>query len=418
MALITFDNGLRAVCTEKLDSKVASVVVSITGGCQSEKSNQSGISEYVARLLMFGTKNYPSREALSNYAKLNGIVLTPHVSRESLTLSALCPNDSIEQAVELLAEIIFNYTFDEISAKTVKKQLLLDIEKLSENHAYTLENSVNKALFYRTGLANPKFGTALTIERFDENVAREYMQKLVTPKNTIISVVGNIEAEEMEEYVAEYFEQRLPDDVDYKKIKFVSEVENYSGGLRTRNKRLNQSRISFAFPTVGYKNSKKHMPNILEPILLKKLNTALNLSDYFFTTEIKSKAYANNGKITFDVVVDYDYAKTHMLNFVRALKYILSEDGVTEEEFELEKNIYLTNFMRKHEDCLEQALSNTKEISILKRDFNIDSERLKIEMLTYKDANRFLEDTFNLNKMFVSYLGYNIDITFEDLLKA
>ncbi len=120
MAIKTFDNGLRAICTEKADSKICSVVVHITGGCQSEKSNQSGLSEYISRLLLCGTKNYPTREALLNYAKLNGIILNAEPNRESIVISAIFPNETLEWAMELLSEIVFDSNFDAATGERIK----------------------------------------------------------------------------------------------------------------------------------------------------------------------------------------------------------------------------------------------------------------------------------------------------------
>lgn len=419
MAIKTFENGLRAVCTEKADSNICSVVVHITGGCQSEKSNQSGLSEYVSRLLLCGTRNYPTKEALFNYAKLNGIILNSHASRESVTLSAVCPNETLSWAMELLSEMLFFYDFDDAIAEKVRLGLLADVERLAENHNYTLEKSVNQALFYRTGLANPKYGTNLTVERFNAQVAEEYLEKMVTPKNTIVAVTGNVDQDEFYEYAYNYFASKLPDDVEYKKIKFVSEVEDFSGSLRTRNKRLNQSRISIAFPTFGYKSAKKYLPHIIKPILESKLYKALRLTaNYYNTLDINTKNYANNGKICFDMNVDYEHAEEHIKNFVKALKNMIIEDAIGEQEFELEKNLYITNFMYKYENCLEESLMNAKEVAILKRSFNQNSEKLKIEMLTVKDANKYIAQTFDIDKMFVSYLGHPIDLTFEDLLNV
>lgn len=419
MAIKTFENGLRAVCNDKTDSNICAVVVHITGGCQSEKNNQSGLSEYVARLLLCGTRNYPTKEALFNYAKLNGIILNTHASRESLTLSAVCPNETVSWAMELLSEMLFYYDFDNDIAERVKLGLLADVERLAENHSYTLEKSVNQSLFYRTGLANPKYGSALTVERFNAQVAEEYLERIVTPKNTVVSVTGNIDPEEFYEYAYNYFASKLPADVEYRKIKYVSEVEDFAGSLRTRNKRLNQSRISIAFPTYGYKNAKKYLPHIIKPILQNKIYKALRLtSTYYNTLEINTKNYANNGKICFDINVDYEHAEEHMKNFVKALKNILAEDAIGEQEFELEKNLYITNFMYKYENCLEESLMSAKEVAIMKRSFNQNSEKLKIEMLTVKDANRYLSQTFDLDKMFVSYLGHPIELTFEDLLNV
>ncbi len=416
MAIKTFDNGLRAICTEKADSKICSVVVHITGGCQSEKSNQSGLSEYISRLLLCGTKNYPTREALLNYAKLNGIILNAEANRESIVISAIFPNETLEWAMELLSEIVFDSNFDAATGERIKLGLLADIDRLAENHAYSLEKSTNQALYYRTGLANPKFGTTLTVERFNADTAKEFFTTLVTPKNTVISATGDIDGEEFNDYAEEFFANRLPENADYKKIKYVSEVEDFVGDLRTRNKRLNQSRIRIAFPTYGYKNAKKYLPEIIKPILEKKLYKALRLtSDYYNSLTIENTTFANNGKLEFDIVVDYENAENHLKNFVKVLKNLNIEDSISEQEFELEKNIFITNFMLSCDECLELSLINAKEVSVLKRSFNENTEKLKIEMLTVKDANKYIAETFILSKMFVSYLGHPINITFSDL---
>lgn len=417
MAIKTFENGLRAVCNEKTDSNICTVVVHITGGCQSEKNSQSGLTEYVSRLLLCGTKNYPTKEALLNYAKLNGIILNTHASKESLSLSAICPNETLNWAMELLSEILFYYDFQDDMAEKVKLAQLADVERLAENHNYTLEKSVDQALFYRTGLANPKYGTTLTVERFNAQTAEEFLEKIVTPKNTVISVTGNVDPDEFNEYVYNYFASKLPSDVEYKKIKYVSEVEDFVGSLRTRNKRLNQSRISIAFPTYGFKSAKKHLPDIIKPLLTSKIYKALRLtSTYFNTLDVNVKHFANNGKICFDINVDYEHAEEHIKNFVKALKTIISEDAIGEQEFELEKNHYITNFMYKYEDSLEESLISAKEVAVAKRSFNKNSEKMKIEMLTVKDANKYITQTFDLDKMFVSYLGHPIELTIEDLL--
>ena len=102
MALNTFSNGLRLVCIPKKEKKVACVVLHIAGGTQSEKNYQSGISDYLTKIMLMGTKKHSTREALLNYAKSNGIILTPHNSKESITISAVCPRESIPVAVELL----------------------------------------------------------------------------------------------------------------------------------------------------------------------------------------------------------------------------------------------------------------------------------------------------------------------------
>ena len=118
MALNTFSNGLRLVCTTKPEKKIACVVLHIAGGTQSEKNYQSGISDYLTKIMLMGTKQHPVKESLLNYAKSNGIILTPHNSKESITFSALCPKENVEKAIALLSEVAFDTTF---TAEMVKR---------------------------------------------------------------------------------------------------------------------------------------------------------------------------------------------------------------------------------------------------------------------------------------------------------
>jgi predicted Zn-dependent peptidase len=146
MALNTFSNGLRLVCNTKPDKKIACVVLHIAGGTQSEKNYQSGISDYLTKIMLMGTKQHPTKESLMNYAKLNGIILTPHNSKESITISALCPKENIEKAIALLSEIAFDTTFTAESGEKVRKQLLHQVALLSENPQYIMDRLLNSTL--------------------------------------------------------------------------------------------------------------------------------------------------------------------------------------------------------------------------------------------------------------------------------
>ena len=139
MALNTFSNGLRLVCVPKADKKIACVVLHIAGGTQSEKNYQSGISDYLTKIMFMGTKKHSTKEALMNYAKSYGIILTPHNSKESITISALCPRESVPKAIELLSEIAFDTSFSLENGEKVRKMLLSQVALLSENPNYILD---------------------------------------------------------------------------------------------------------------------------------------------------------------------------------------------------------------------------------------------------------------------------------------
>ena len=419
MALNTFSNGLRLVCIPKKEKKVACVVLHIAGGTQSEKNYQSGISDYLTKIMLMGTKKHSTREALLNYAKSKGIILTPHNSKESITISAVCPRESISVAVELLSEIAFDTTFSLENGEKVRKVLLSQVALLNENPAYILDRLINTSLYYRTGLANPKSGTNISVSRFRPLDAKDYLDRIFTPRNTIVSVVGDVTQEEVYDLVKLHFFDRMKDsEKEYKKLKYVSSVEDFSGDMKGRIKRLNQTRISVVFPTVSFKEKEKYLIEIVKPLLIKYIKHALANQNYYFDTKIKTKYYANNGNINFEISVDYDFAVDHLYNFLSALKTDIKNRDFSSDEFEIEKKVYITEFMNNCDNVLEGSLLSAKTLALTKQAFSENGEKLKIEMLTNKDANKLIEKILNFDKMLITYVGHDFDIDYDDLLST
>lgn len=417
MALNTFSNGLRLVCIPRKEKKVACVVLHIAGGTQSEKNYQSGISDYLTKIMLMGTKKHSTREALLNYAKSNGIILTPHNSKESITLSAVCPRESIPTAIELLSEIAFDTTFSLENGDKVRNVLLSQVALLSENPAYILDRLVNTSLYYRTGLSNPKSGTNITVSRFRPLDAKDYLDRIFTPRNTIISVVGDTTQEEIYDLVKLHFFDRMKDnETEYKKLKYVSAVDNFYGDLKGRIKRLNQTRINIVFPTVSFKDKEKYLIEIVKPILIKHIKLALANQNYYFDTKIKTKYYANNGNISFELTVDYDFAEDHLYNFVAALKSDIKNRVISTEEFETEKKVYITEFMNQCDNVLECSLLSAKTLALTKQAFSESTERMKIDILTNKDASKLLKKVLDFEKMLVAFVGHDFNVDLDDLL--
>lgn len=416
MALNIFSNGLRLVCLPKQDKKIACVVLYIAGGTQSEKNYQSGISEYLTKILLMGTTKHSSAEILQNYAKANGIILTSHNSKEAITISAVCPKENVNVAIELLSEIAFETNFSVEHGERARKIQLSQVSMLSENTNFVMDKLINSTLYYRTGLSNPKNGTNISVSRFRALDAKDFYEKVFTPRNTIISVVGDVDQTEIYDLVkTEFFDKMKDDERVYKKLKYVSNIDDFTGSCKGRIKKLNQTRICVAFPTFSFKDKEKYVIEIIKPILINHIKLSLANLDYYFDTKIKTKYYSNNGNIIFDIMVDYEEAGEHLRTFVQALSDDIKNREITDEEFETEKKVFITKFLEKYDNVLEGALVSAKTLALTKQTFSESSEILKIDILSNKDANKVLKRILDFKKMVVVYLGHDVDVDFDEL---
>lgn len=409
MALKTYPNGLRLSVNQREESRLISVDLHITSGTQSEKNYESGISEFTSRMLLMGTENHPTHNDLINYAKNHGLVLTSDNTSENIVVSISTVPRKLGEAIDLLSEIAFNSVFSPVAGDVVRNQMLSMVAKLQENTSYTLERMVNQALFYRTGLANPKFGTATTISRMTADDSKEFLQRVLTPKNTIISVAGDINSDEVYEKVMQTFYSKFIDAGEYKKLKFVAQIEDFVGGVRTKNKKLNQSRIFLAFPSLSYKNPRKYVLEIAIPIIEKLIREKTKNLNYFHDLKITHSCFANNGKLTLETMVDQEHVDEYLSAVISVIKN-LKLTGLGEADFENEKNAYIIKFLENNETVSNISKKSAREVAISKQSYSLASELMKVELLKISDANRIVNDVFNFKKLFIAYLGNPIDI--------
>ena len=411
MALKIYPNGLRLSIVKKEKNPLLTATLFITSGTQSEKNYESGIAKFTSRMLLMGIKNHASYNELASYAKSNGIVLSSDSTAENISVTAKTTSDNWGKAIDILNNIAFTSVFAEESGDKVRASLLADIDKVNQNPSFVLEKMVNQALFYRTGLANPCFGTNTTVSRMTADDAQEFLQRVLTPKNTIISVVGDVDADAVYEKVMNTFYSKFLQGGEYKKLKFVSSVDDFIGGQRSKNKKLNQSRIFLTFPSVSYKNQKKYALEICLPIFEALLRRHLGSLSFFHQEKLTNELYANNGKLTVECMVDFDSVNTYLDKIVEAIKDV-AEIGISDNQFEVEKNAYIINYLENAENSEKLAYFAAKEVAINKQSYSQASELMKIELLKVSDANELLREVFDFTKLYIAYLGNPVEIDY------
>jgi len=133
-----------------------------------------------------------------------------------------------------------------------------------------------------------------------------------------------------------------------KKLKYVAPIEDFVGGERTKNKKLNQSRIFLAFPALSYKASKKYALEIVLPILENLIMDSTNDVHYFHNAKISFETFANNGKLTVETMCDYEHVNEYVDNVISIIKDVKIK-GISEHDFENEKNAFIIKLLEKNE---------------------------------------------------------------------
>ena len=90
---------------------------------------------------------------------------------------------------------------------------------------------------------------------------------------------------------------------------------------------------------------------------------------------------------------------------------------IVSEDFETETKVYITNYINTYDNVVEQALIEAKHLAITKHSYSENSERMKMLIMTSKDATKLIDDILDFEKMVVVYLGHDIDVVYDELIE-
>lgn len=166
-----------------------------------DEEKTPGIYCLMSRLLMQGTKNRTSEE-LAKELDENAIELCVDMKQDYLRFKFLCLNEDFSRAVEIMADVIKNPTFEEFDKEKIKMQG----EMIAE-----LDSAKTKALdnYYKNLYDGHFYGHTYTkmLEVLDqitqEDVINAYDQIVSTGKK-VLSFVGDIEYKEVESLLNKY----------------------------------------------------------------------------------------------------------------------------------------------------------------------------------------------------------------------
>lgn len=227
--------------------------------------NAIGEGTLVAEVMLKGTKKYSSQE-LAQLMEENGIKIEPASSEDSFIINVQTTTAQIDLTLEILDELFNNALFDDYEIEKKRTEILNKIKQrrdvpmniaLEEFKTLIFENSVyshsNKVL-----------------EKNLPSVSREnvlnYYNKILDPKNIIISVNGNVDSEKLIQSFGKIFVNKQQPVFNYSNFK-ITKLTSPKKVSKTI-KDLQTSWLFLGWQTCGIQDQKDF-------VILKLINTIL-----------------------------------------------------------------------------------------------------------------------------------------------
>ena len=398
--MLQLKNGIRVLVKPMQGLMSVSVGVMVGVGSAYETQTESGISHYIEHMMFKGTKNR-SALAISEYVDDFGGQINAFTSKNTTCYYVKCTKEHVKRAFNVLADMLQNSLFSEEEQKKEKGVILEEIHMGEDTPDELCLDLSALAIFGANGYGKPIIGTEENVKRFNREEIQAFMTKHYAPQNVVISVTGNVDEGEIYALAQEYFGEYKGGD-----YQVSAPAITYQNGVEYKSKRIEQTHLSFDFPSYAYEHEKANALTLASAVLggsmssrlFQKIREELGLAYSVYTMR---SSYLGGGDICVYAGVNPTRA-TEASAAIASLLSNFSQKGITESEFTRAKEQMKASFVFSQDNVATQMLVLGKHALLTGETYDMEKKLAEMNAVTIASVNDAIREIFNPEKLAVS----------------
>ena len=200
----TLKNGLRVVTTPVPTSQAASVNVFIGVGSRAEARRVNGVSHYLEHMLFKGTDRRPDAITIAEAIEGAGGVLNAYTGKELTCYWNQVPYDMLDIAMDVVADMVLNSKMDEEEIERERTVVQQEIRRGHDQPGSWAGELLSRAVYGDQPVGWSIAGTLDTVEGLTRDDMVGHVATWYTPRNSVLSVAGNVTHEQVMELAERY----------------------------------------------------------------------------------------------------------------------------------------------------------------------------------------------------------------------
>lgn len=176
-------------------------------GTRDEQPEEHGLSHFVEHAVFKGTKSRDAFEIANSLESLGGSI-DAFTSRDVTCYHARCLDVHQEIALDVLADLVQNATFQPEEMEKERRVVLEEIQSVEDTPEDLIHDLFAQSVWGRHPVGSPILGTPETVGSFGQDALVGFRERHYGPGNIIISAAGNLDHDLFVHSVAEKFSGR------------------------------------------------------------------------------------------------------------------------------------------------------------------------------------------------------------------
>ena len=201
--LTELSSGERVVSERVPGVRSVSLGFWIGAGSRDEPEARAGVSHFIEHLLFKGSSRYSAQEIAEIFDELGG-ELNAATSRETTVVYARIPDDRLERALDVMADMVFRPTFSDVDSE--REVVLEEIAMVEDTPNDLVHDIAAEAVFGAHPLGRPVIGRADVIATVSRRALSGYHRRAYQGEKIVLAAAGNVRHDELVSLLSERLE--------------------------------------------------------------------------------------------------------------------------------------------------------------------------------------------------------------------
>lgn len=258
--LTTLNNGLRIVTHNMESVETATVGVWVGSGTRNETADVNGVAHLLEHMAFKGTTTRTATDIAEQIEAVGGH-LNAYTGRESTVYYAKVLKEDVGLALDIIADILLNATFDEEELRRECAVVLQEIGQAHDTPDDLIFDYFQETAFPKQALGRPVLGSPEVLRAMSRKSITDYMDNAYSSDRMVLAAAGRIDHETLVERGQALFGSRSGNG------HIGREAAKYHGGAHIDARDLEQLHLVLGFQGVPYDDEDFYAATALTTLL-------------------------------------------------------------------------------------------------------------------------------------------------------
>lgn len=403
MFIETLNNGIKVI-GEQIDY-VSSATIGcwVKSGSIYERENESGISHFIEHMMFKGTKKRTATDIAYEMDAIGGQI-NAFTAKECTCYYVKTINDYIDEATDILCDIVCNSVFDTSEMEKEKGVVIEEIGMVEDTPEDLVHDLLAQSFYKDYPLARPILGTKESVTAISRDMIQDYLSRHYVSEGIVVSIVGKFD----KDHVLELLNKSLSCIEGKKAESLKTEFEPQKNNI-FRKKDTEQTHICLALPGFRMEDDKTYPLIALSNLFGGGMSSRLfqNIREkkgLVYSVYSYASSYSHVGMFGI-------YAGTNDAQAKQVIELIFKEiedikkNSIKEDEFARAKQQMKASYIMGLESTSNRMTALGKALLLQEKIRSIDETIAKIDAVSMQNIIDILPEVFVTDKMCSAGIG-------------